>query len=546
MKYQLPTVLSLLLLFAGSFQMQAQTKGQKKYLSSYEGKNLTPPQTPVLLPYNRWIDPAGTQLFFGNKELENHAMDVALSPDEKWLAIEGRYEVVVVSVANNKIAGTFQLSNYFNKQLSMNSFSGICWRQEGSLSQLFWGAYSKEASGVVMATWGNGKFTDSDFIPFAKEAPAATSLANEVIYRNESGKPAIYVTLNGNNKVVKLDPDTRKVLWSTLVGVAPYGITKANGKIYVTNWAGGQPENNDKNVAGVPWGSAKVNTTNGATREGTVTVLNPATGAVLKEIPVGLHPNDVITGSDEKFVYVSNANSDEVSVISTADDLVKETISVRLNAEKNGYWGDSPNGLALSKDNKTLYVCNGMDNALAVITLGQTSTSGSAIKSSVIEGFIPTGAYPGAAVVMDNTLFVANIEAEGSGIPSFTEGSKKAKYNSHKEMASISIIPIPTKKELKAYTERVIVSNQHFRLDLTAKLPRKNTAPVPVPERIGEPSVFKHVLYIIKENRTYDQVLGDMKKGDGDSTLTVYGKKITPNTHQLSDQFVLLDNYHAS
>ncbi|HEY5510741.1 MAG TPA: bifunctional YncE family protein/alkaline phosphatase family protein [Prolixibacteraceae bacterium] len=547
MKNRSLTIQILLLLFAVTFSLQAQTKGQKKYLSSYEGKTLTPPQTPVLLPYNRWIDPAGTQLSFGIKELENHAMDVALSPDEKWLAIEGRYEVLVVSVSNNKIAGTFQLSNYFNRQLTMNSFSGICWRQEGSLTQLFWGAVGKMASGVVMANWNNGKFTDSDFIPFAKEAPAATSLANEVIYRNESGKPAIYVVLNGNNKVVKLDPDTRKVLWSTLVGVAPYGITKSNGKIYVTNWAGGQPENNDKNVAGVPWGKAKVNELNGATREGTVSVLDPVTGVVLKEIPVGLHPNDVITGSDEKFVYVSNANSDEVSVISTADDQVKETISVRLNAEKNAYWGDSPNGLALSKDNKTLYVCNGMDNALAVISLGKVSAAGSTGKLSVIEGFIPTGAYPGAVTVTgNNLLYVANIEAEGSGIPFYTEGSKKAKYNSHKEMASISIIPVPLAKELKGYTERVKISNQHFRLDLTAKLPRKNVSPVPVPERIGEPSVFKHVLYIIKENRTYDQVLGDMKKGDGDSTLTVYGRKITPNTHELSDQFVLLDNYYAS
>jgi YVTN family beta-propeller protein len=275
-----------------------------------------------------------------------------------------------------------------------------------------------------------------------------------------------------------------------------------------------------------------VNDLNGATREGTVSVLDPATGKVLKEITVGMHPNDIVTGSDEKFIFVSNANSDEVSVISSENDRVTETISVRLNAEKNGYWGDSPNGLAISRDNQTLYVCNGMDNALAVVSLGKKATVGSSLKLSKINGFIPTGAYPGAAIVSpDNLLWVANIEAEGSIIPFFTEGSKKAKYNSHKQMASVSVIPVPVNGELHAYTERVITSNQHFRLDLTAKLPRKKIEPVPVPERIGEPSVIKHVLYIIKENRTYDQVLGDMKKGDGDSTLTVYGKNVTPNTH---------------
>jgi len=549
MKYS--NLLLILLLLVESFSMNAQQvkkdRIKTKYLSSYESNTMTPAQTPVMLPYNRWIDPAGKQLFYGDKNQENHALDVALSPDEKWLAVEGRYEVTVVSTATNKIVATFLLNDYFQNQLRMNTFSGICWRQDGNLTQLFWGAVGKENSAVVKATWGNGKFTDADFIPFAKKSPAETALVNEVLYKNESGKPVLYVVLNGNNEVVKLNPDTKKIGWTTRVGVAPFGITKANNKIYVTNWAGGQPDANDPNVAGVPWGKAKVNDLNGATREGTISVLDSETGSILKEIPVGLHPNDLITCADEKFVYVSNANSDQINTISTSSDLVTETVSVRLNAEENPYWGDSPNGLALSKDNRTLFVCNGMDNALAMVALGQQSATGATEKTSRILGFIPTGAYPGAATASkEGLIYVANIEAAGSGIPFFTEGSTKPKYNSHKEMASVSIIQIPNKKELKTYTERVETSNFHFRLDLTAKLPRAKAKPVPVPERIGEPSVFKHVLYVIKENRTYDQVLGDMKKGDGDSTLTVYGRKITPNVHQLSSQYLLLDNYHAS
>ena len=113
-------------------------------------------------------------------------------------------------------------------------------------------------------------------------------------------------------------------------------------------------------------------------------------------------------------------------------------------------------------------------------------------------------------------------------------------------MASVSVIPVPDDKQLKVYTKKVEESNQLFRLALLEKMPRKNIRPVCVPERIGEPSVFKHVLYIIKENRTYDQVLGDMEKGDGDSTLTIFGKQITPNTHKLCDEFMLLDNFYAS
>jgi len=546
-----PKLLLSLLLLTTAFTMNGQlanrTKGQNQYLSSYEGKTISPLQTPVLLPYNRWIDPAGALLTFGSKDQENHAMDVALSPDGKWLAVEGRGEVEVVSATSNKIVATFQLNDYFKGQVRMNTFSGICWRQEGTLSQLFWGAVGKESSGVIKATWGNNKFTDADYLPFEKEAPAETALVNEVLYQNESGQSALYVVLNGNNKVVKMNPDTKKIYWSTLVGVAPFGIAKANGKIYVTNWAGSQPTTGDKSVAGVPWGSARVNDLNGATREGTVSVLDPTTGAVLKEIPVGLHPNDLITGSDQKFVFVSNANSDQVSVISASTDQVTETISVRLNAGEYTYWGDSPNGLALSADNKTLFVCNGMDNALAMVALGQLSSTGSSERNSKILGFIPTGAYPGgASVSKEGIIYVANIEAAGSGIPSYTEGSSKPKYNSHREMASISIISTPSKKELKSYTERVETANQQFRLDLTAKLPRKKVEAVPVPERVGEPSVIKHILYVIKENRTYDQVLGDVKKGNGDSTLTVYGRKVTPNTHQLTNQYLLLDNFNAS
>jgi len=113
-------------------------------------------------------------------------------------------------------------------------------------------------------------------------------------------------------------------------------------------------------------------------------------------------------------------------------------------------------------------------------------------------------------------------------------------------MASVSRITVPGKKELAAYSKRVVVANQLFRISLTLEEPRKDVAPVPVPARIGEPSVFKHVVYIIKENRTYDQILGDLPGGNGEPELCVFGKEITPNTHRLAQQFVLLDNYYAS
>ncbi|HAH26060.1 MAG TPA: phosphoesterase [Prolixibacteraceae bacterium] len=546
-------IISFLLLYTYCGLLQAQTKEkikiQDKYWSSYEDQTLSPTDnTPLLLPYNRWIDPAGIQIYFGNPYLENHALDVALSPDEKWVAVEGRYEVVIISTVSKKIVANLPLSGCIQNQNVMNTFSGIQWIQEGNLYHLFWGAVGNAPNSFVLeANWDGKSLLFADSFTFEAVAPARSAIPNEVLIQKEGEKQYLYVVLNGNNTVVKMNLTTKEKIWTATVGVAPFGIAKANGKIYVTNWAGSSPDKSDLNVAGVPWGAAKVDQRTGATREGTVSVLDPVSGSLIQEIKVGLHPNDLIASHDEKFIFVANANSDEVSSISTADDHISEIISVRLSPDLNSYWGDSPNGLVLSKDDQTLYVANGMDNALAVIALGKQSSFMSDKKNTQVNGFIPTGAYPGAiAVSLDNQLYVANIEAEGAKISSPIKNSTKPSYNAHRMMASVSVIPVPSEDQLKVYTQKVEAASQFFRLALTSKLPRKHVEPVPVPERIGEPSLFKHVLYIIKENRTYDQVLGDMKKGDGNADLAIFGQQITPNSHQLCDQYLLLDNFYAS
>ena len=542
-------LVSLLIVASSIFaQPTKKSKEQARYESAYDTQTLSPKDYSDVLPNNRWIHLAGTQVYFGNPALENHALDVALSPDEKWVAVEGRYEVVVLSAETGNLVANLPLSGLIQGQNLMNTFSGICWLQEAGRYKLYWGAVGgKGVSFVVEATWDGKKLTGSDSYAFQTEAPAGNALVNEVLVQNESGKNYLYVVLNGINRVVKLDFATKSRLWTSPVGVAPFGIAKANGKIYVTNWAGAIPDKSDPNVAGVPWGSAKVDPQTGATREGTVSVLNPETGLVLKEITVGLHPNDIVASADGKTVFVANANSDCVSAISTLDDEVSEVIPVRLSAENNLFWGDSPNGLGLSKDGKTLYVANGMDNALAVVKLGKKAGVNTWANKSEVEGFVPTGAYPGAVIETGkNQLFVANIEGESAKIPNQADGSINVSYNSHKQTASVSVIPVPDQKQVKAFTKIVEQSNQLFRLALLEKMPRKNVAPVCVPERIGEPSVFKHVLYIIKENRTYDQILGDVKKGDGDSTLTLFGRKVTPNIHDLVNKYLLLDNFYVS
>ncbi len=523
-------------------------KEKAEYLTSYETQTLSDSLLPVMMPYNRWIDPAGEQIYFGDRNLENHALDCAVSPDGKWLAVEGRYSVVIISTETKKIVHRLLLSDVFRKGKLLGTFCGIKWYDEEGIQSLYWSTSGDDGkSYVIKANWNNKTLEVAKTFAFEAIKPARDPIPNELVISVENGTSFLYVVLNGNNTLEKINIHTGETVWSVATGVAPFGLSMAAGKLYVTNWAGSIPKENDENVAGVPWGSAKIDPGTGATREGTVSVFKSDDGEAIKEIVVGLHPNDIISSPDEKFVYVANANSDAVSVIHTNTDEVIEDISVRLGEEKNPYWGDSPNGLGISDDGNTLYVANGIANAVAVVRLGNKSATASITEKSRTEGFIPTGAYPGAVCVLNNNyIVVANIESEGSRIPSIPENNGIVAYNSHHQMASVSIIPIPFAAQLAEYTERVEKTNQLFRLAILKDLPRENIAPVPVPVRIGEPSVFKHVVYIIKENRTYDQILGDHPAGDGEPSFCIFGQEITPNTHKICDDFLLMDNYHAS
>jgi YVTN family beta-propeller protein len=503
----------------------------------------------IQLPYNRFIQPAGHQIYIGDAAQEYHALDAALSPNGKWLAVMERYSIVFISTADNKVKARLMNNSHLNLAGGMNTYSGIIWHAGINGMEVYWSAISiNNRSFVVSAKWDGLKAEFGPMLEYKAAAGVDMALPNEILITREESGECLYVVLNGNNKVVKHDLNTGKIIWSTNPGVAPYGLAMASGKLFVTNWAGRHPEDGDKDVAGVPWGLARVdNTAGGSTREGSVTVINPANGYIIKELIVGLHPNEIISNKSGKFIYVTNSNSDNVTVINAVNNKITETISVRLQPEINPFWGDSPNGLCLSPDEKILYVANGMDNALAVIELGQNATRKGSNKESKVIGFIQTGAYPSAISILNpDRLYVCNLEGEGVRIGLTARETTNKIYNSHHMLASVSVIPVPGKEKLQAYTDTVIALNDLSRALLTREKPREGVQPKPVPDRFGEPSIFKHVVYIIKENRTYDQVLGDMKQGDGDPGLCTFGAEITPNTHKLCEEFMLLDNFHVS
>jgi YVTN family beta-propeller protein len=277
--------------------------------------------------------------------------------------------------------------------------------------------------------------------------------------------------------------------------------------------------------------------------EGSVSVVDPASGKVLKEIVVGPHASGLAASPDGRYVCVACANADTVAVIDTASDEVVENVSTRPAVDD--LFGSAPNALAFDPDGRTLYVSNGTNNAVAVVQFAPPRCR--------VRGFLPTGWYPaGLAYDADRRMLcVANIKGIGSRT-SEVQGRQKIKgktvfaFHVKDQVGTVSLMRLPEETELPRHTQTVFANNRLSRVEQSRAVPRPNVLPRPVPERIGEPSVFKHVLYIIKENRTYDQVFGDMKEGEGDPNLCIFGEEVTPNHHKLAREFVLLDNFYCS
>ena len=242
-----------------------------------------------------------------------------------------------------------------------------------------------------------------------------------------------------------------------------------------------------------------------------------------------------------QYIFVTNTNSDSISVINTKTNTVAQTIEIKPypDAEK----GSAPNAVKMV-DNK-LMVSLGRDNAIAVYDWNGPD------ETPELKGLLPTAWFP-VDITVDSEnkrLLVANADGVGSlgQTRDLTiQGIKVTGHSSYAQMGSLSMIPFPSTEDLVKGTKQVYANNNWFGLkDLNAK-PRNNKKPVAMPERVGEPSTIKHVFYIIKENRTYDQVLGDLGKGNGESALMQFPQTVTPNLHQLAETFPLLDNFYTS
>ena len=373
---------------------------------------------------------------------------------------------------------------------------------------------------------------------YAVGAPAVARTANA------SGRRVAVVPLTVEDRLTIIDADAGTPIAAVPVGVAPIAavISPDGATAYVTNLGGNRPGANDRAVQQCcyPRGERVRVDGRGIADSGSVLRVDLVTRRVTDSIRVGRHPTGIAWDVGHARVFVAEGNEDAVAVIDTRTGRLLSTYSIAPFRERG--IGAAPTAVAVSPNGRTLFVALGGLNAVAVFDV---ATDG----RGTFAGLIPTAWYPSSLDVSADGRYLAvgALLGVGSG-EGKTEGSpgKTGRYV-FAERGSVSVVEIPSRTQLAAYTAAV-AANDHLTL---AAGPRRDagqrtTVPRAVPLLPGDPSLVKHVVYIIKENRTYDQVLGDLGRGDSDSSLVIYGRDVTPNQHALAEQFVTLDRVFAS
>ena len=489
------------------------------------------PDGSFLVPTGQVLTPAGTHI-----EVNDRPLGMVLSPDRRTLAVATGSNFApralhLIDVNAMTIRQTITITN---------SFVGVAFSPSGNKIYVGGGPSNdvKIFSAASDGTFGATPAT----IPIAGAAPSGLSL-------NADGT-RLYVALNQTNQVAVINTATSAVV-RVPVGTYPYTtvVSEDGTKVDVTNWGGKVPTATDFTDGMNP---VVVDRRTGIPSSGTVSVIDAASNTVVKTIDVGLHPTGMALSPSGDRLYVTNANSDTVSVINTATDGVVKTLRVGgVGPDPEPLLGASPNAVTVSPDGRTLYVANASQNAIAVVDLDVPG-------QDAVRGLIPTGWYPTAVALnaSGDQLYIGSGYGFGSIAPTMTPGEGR----SYQDRAGVvSIMDVPNRKELDRFTQQVLENNrseppadtiEKVAIDHPDPGPHNPPGPPkaaggPIPAHVGDPSPIKHVFYIVKENRTYDQVFGDMPQGNGDPSLVQFGRDVTPNLHALAEQFALLDNYYT-
>lgn len=498
------------------------------------------PVNQLLTPFGRIVELPGLR-----------PQAIALSPDGKLLVTSGKTsELVVLEPAKGEILQRVKLpaddkteppeapsTNILMPDTKGQvSFTGLIFSPDGQRVYL-----SNVNGSIKVFVLTEGKIAPSHTIhlPLANaprrkpEIPSGLALSSD-------GK-LLYVCGNLSNRLLEIDTTTGKTLRTFDVGAAPYDVVLVGKKAFVSNWAGRRPGAGD--VVG-PAGrgtEVRVDPVRFIANEGSVSIVDLQGEGKTVELLTGLHASALGVSPDKEYVLCANAGSDHLSLIDVAKEQVIDTIWCKQ--KPSDLFGASPNALVFAPDGKRLYVANGSQNSIAVIRFDPEDKG-----ESTLQGLIPVGWFPGALAFDQERkhLYVANIKGLPVA-PKKQSGSGAEGFNSHHYSGSVSLVPLPPDEAtLAKLSQRAAVNMRRGRIAEAAQPPRKDQPPRAIPERIGEPSKIKHVVYILKENRTYDQVFGALKRGRGHADLCIFGENVTPNQHKMVNEFVLLDNTYCS
>lgn len=458
----------------------------------------------VLLPNGWSLTPVGNQIQLGDLPL-----NMAVSPNKKHIAITN----------NGQSTQSLQIFNTETNRIDFEipidkSWYGLTYSGDGEFLYASGGhdnlinrysvseGYKLKDQFILGPKWPN------------KIAPAGIAVSDRL--------KMLFAVTNYDNSLYVFNTDNKQMIKKIPLDFEAYTcvLSPDHALLYVSIW-----------------GDRKVK------------VFNTKDFSLKTEYSVGSHPNELVLSKNGRFLYVANSEDNSVSVIDTSKSKVIQTLNAAVHPDE--LTGSTTNGVAISEDGKTLYVANADNNCLAVFDI----TNPNEAKS---EGFIPAGWYPTNVKVTGKNIYVTN----GKGLNSLPNPQgpnptvKKAKADRHKAEEAVrdqyigglfkgvlSVIPTPDERQLAVYSDAVYQNSPYGQ---SQKLNTGYFEGNPVPKKLGEKSPIKYVFYIIKENRTYDQVLGDIKKGNGDPSLCLFGEQITPNLHALANQFVLLDNFYVN
>lgn len=460
----------------------------------------------VLLPNGWSLSPAGTSLPLGDLPL-----NMAVSPDKRFIAVtnngQGRQSLQLIDTQQGKLLHSFQIPI---------AWLGLAFSDNRTLY-----VSGGNSNAILRYKIVENQLILQDTLSLGKGWPERISPAGLCV---DAAQNRLYVVTKENHSLYVLDTRTKAVLQRDSIGKELYtcALTPDRRKLLISHWGGNE-----------------------------LVIWNTVDRKVSARIGVGDNPNDLIVNKKGTLAYVACADDNSVSVVDLKRGKVLESLAANLYP--GPLTGSTTNGVALSADEKILYIANADNNCLAVFDV-------STLRKSRSLGFIPTGWYPTCVKIVGSKIYVTN----GKGFSSFPNPNGPSPISERQEVAyqkgdleaiskieyigglmkgTMSIIETPDAKSLAVYTRQVFRNTPYTkeRERLAAGEPGN-----PIPQRVGDPSPIKYVFYIIKENRTYDQVLGDMQEGNGDSSLCLFPERISPNHHALARDFVLLDNFYVS